>query len=396
MVDVAALFVANLFSQFFRSFLAVLSPALQAELGVEPSQLADAAGAWFLAFALAQIPVGMALDRLGPGKVTGALMIFGCGGGALAFATAETGGRLIAAMALIGLGCSPVLMAGIVTFARRFAPARFATLTGALIGFGSLGNVLGAAPLARAAALFGWRDVMLGMAVAAVATGVMMLAVMRDPAPAKVEGDSPMRGLIEVLRIRPLRFLIPLAVFNYAVSAGIRGAWAGPYLSEVHGLSAVMIGDATLWMALAMTAGNFLCGPISARAGTVKWVIFPLNAAGALCALALAVLSPGAGAATAILVVLGFCGATYALLTSHARSFVPLHLTGRGATVVNFFGMGGVGLGQLVTGRIHDFAAAGWDDPSFAYAAVFAYYGLALLMALSIYAFSRDAPPTRG
>mgnify|MGYP000048891101 CR=1 FL=1 len=33
-------------------------------------------------------------------------------------------------------------------FARRFAPARFATLAGLMIGVGSLGNVLGAAPLA--------------------------------------------------------------------------------------------------------------------------------------------------------------------------------------------------------------------------------------------------------
>ena len=54
-------------------------------------------------------------------------------------------------MALIGIGCSPVLMAAYYIFARIYSPAVFGTLAGAVIGFGSLGNILGAAPLAAPA-----------------------------------------------------------------------------------------------------------------------------------------------------------------------------------------------------------------------------------------------------
>ena len=57
---------AYVLSQFYRAFLAVLSPLLTADIGATPEDLAAASGLWFLAFSLMQIPVGSALDRVGP------------------------------------------------------------------------------------------------------------------------------------------------------------------------------------------------------------------------------------------------------------------------------------------------------------------------------------------
>ncbi|MGG7564658.1 MFS transporter [Rhodovulum sp. DZ06] len=391
MIDVAALFIAYLVSQFYRSFLAVLAPALREELGVDPATLSDAAGAWFLAFAVAQIPVGMGLDRIGPRRVAGWLMIGGAGGGGALFAMAESAEMLIASMALIGVGCAPVLMSGMVIFARRYPPARFATLSGAMIGFGSLGNVLGAAPLAWGVEAFGWREVMLALAGLGVAIGGLVLTMVKDPPLAAEAGDSPLRGFVAVMKLRILWWLIPLGIFNYAVSAGLRGSWAGPYFEDVHGLDAEGIGAVTLWMALAMVAGNFVVGPLAHRLGTTKWVVFTLNLAAAGCTGALALGGTGEAAAAWLFGLIGLCGATYALLMAQARSFVPLHLTGRGVTLMNFFSIGGVGLGQIVTARIHSFADATWSSGALAYQAVFGYYALALLGALAIYLFSRDA-----
>ena len=66
---------------------------------------------------------------------------------------------VIAAMALIGLGCAPILMAPLFIYARSYSPARFAVLASWTIAFGTAGNVIGAAPLAAAAEAFGWRPV---------------------------------------------------------------------------------------------------------------------------------------------------------------------------------------------------------------------------------------------
>ncbi|MFT4794397.1 MAG: MFS family permease [Paracoccaceae bacterium] len=390
MIDVAALFVAYLVSQFYRSFLAVLAPALRADLGIDAATLSNAAGAWFLAFAFAQVPVGIWLDRYGPRRTSGWLLTVGAGGGGVLFAMADGPGMLIAAMALIGVGCAPILMAGMVIFARRYPPVRFATLSGAMIGFGSLGNVLGASPLAWAVEIWGWREVILGLSVVTAAIGLGLLAVIKDPTRIHAPGDNALRGLLEVLRLPALRFLIPLALFNYALSAGIRGSWAGPYLEDIYGMDAIGIGQATLWMALAMVAGNFIVGPLSNRFGTIKGVLLPMNGAGVGCTLALALSNPSAGTASILFALIGLCGASYALLMTHAKAYLPLHLTGRGVTLMNFFGIGGVGLGQIVTGRIHSFATAEFAEPGIAYDLVFGYYAVALTAALFIYAFSSD------
>ena len=63
---IAFLIVAYVLSQFYRAVLAVLAPALAADIGATTEDLARASGLWFAAFALMQLPVGWALDRLGP------------------------------------------------------------------------------------------------------------------------------------------------------------------------------------------------------------------------------------------------------------------------------------------------------------------------------------------
>ena len=85
---VACLILAYMFSQFYRVFLAVLSPVLQADTGASAQDLSLASGLWFLAFAAMQFPVGAALDRLGPRRTCGVLLGLGAGSGAVLVAGA--------------------------------------------------------------------------------------------------------------------------------------------------------------------------------------------------------------------------------------------------------------------------------------------------------------------
>ncbi|EKD61795.1 MAG: Major facilitator superfamily MFS_1, partial [uncultured bacterium] len=87
-LGLAALILAYVLSQFYRAFLAVLTPVLAADLGATPESLASASGLWFLAFALMQIPVGEALDRFGPRRTASILLaVGGLGAGLFAAAT---------------------------------------------------------------------------------------------------------------------------------------------------------------------------------------------------------------------------------------------------------------------------------------------------------------------
>ena len=80
------LVAAYVLSQFYRAFLAVLSPVLAVEIGASPADLATSSGLWFLSFALMQIPIGTLLDRVGTRRRAATLLAFGGGGGALIFA----------------------------------------------------------------------------------------------------------------------------------------------------------------------------------------------------------------------------------------------------------------------------------------------------------------------
>lgn len=394
MAGIAALAVAYVLSQFYRSFMAVMTPALIAELGATKAELSVASGAWFLVFALMQFAVGVALDRFGPRRTVSFLLALCGGGGALVFALATEPWMIILAMALIGAGCAPVLMASFYIFAREYPPARFAALGSFLVGFGNAGNVIGATPLAAAAEAFGWRPVMAGLAVATLIVAALLLLLVRDPRKAEHGvADNGFAGYLELFRLRELWPILPLLALNYTAAAGIRGLWAGPYLADVHGLDAVAIGNVTLIMALAMVAGNFAYGPLDRLFGTRKWVAFAGNLLGAATVgwLALNAAAPVASVGIALALV-GLFGTSFGVLMAHGRAFLPPHLTGRGVTLLNFFAIGFVGVLQFATGPIVE-AGAVPGDPASGYVALFRFYAVMLALGLAIYAFSRDAKP---
>ena len=109
-VGIAVLCIAYILSQFFRSFLAVLSSVLANDIGAQPDDLAYALGLLFFVFAVMQIPVGWGLDRFGPRIVSSVLLLIGGGGGAFLFASAQNPSQINLSMALLGIGCSPCLL----------------------------------------------------------------------------------------------------------------------------------------------------------------------------------------------------------------------------------------------------------------------------------------------
>jgi len=387
-IGIASLVLAYTLSQFYRAFLAVLTPDLGADLGATPSDLATASSVWFLVFAAMQIPVGAALDRIGPRRTAAVLLALCGGGGAALFASAQSPGQITMAMGLIGAGSSPVLMASYFIFDRVYPPHVFATLSGAMIGLGSLGNIAGSAPLAWAVSSFGWRESMWGLAAMTVVVAGLVLALVRDPA--RVETEQ--RGsVLDILKMPILWPIFAITIVNYAPSAGIRGLWLGPYAEAVHAADAVMIGRVGLVMGLAMIAGNFAYGPLDRLLGTRKWVIFGGNAIAA-CALFALFAMPGAPLwlATVLLCLVGFTGASFPVIVAHARAFFPPHLTGRGVTLINLFGIGGVGIGQFLTGRLHGAVSDASADPAAPFTAIFLGFGLALALGLIVYLAARD------
>lgn len=391
MLGLISLAVAYVLSQFYRSFLAVLTPQLTTELNADKGDLSLALGLWFIAFGFMQFVVGVCLDRYGPRRTAG--LIFGVAGttAAIVFTTAQSPTAIIIAMSLFGVACSPVLMASLFIFARRFDMRQFAIMTSSFVAFGNLGNVIGASPMAAAADMYGWRTVMAGLGVLTFLVSILILIFLKDP-DTKASSGLGWSGYITLLKSPLLWPILLMTLFCYAPVAGIRGLWAGPYLTDLFGANSLQIGQVTLWMAIAMVVGSLLYGPLDRIFNTRKWIVFTGNAV-VFSVLALLMFNPTPSLAivTGLFIIMGICGTSYGVLMAHGRTFLPDHLIGRGVTLMNAGSIFGVGLMQFLTGRIVD---AQPDPTSTAtYQILFGTYAVVLLVALLVYLTSRDAVP---
>ncbi|SFS89010.1 Major Facilitator Superfamily protein [Sulfitobacter marinus] len=384
---IALLGLGYVLSQFFRAFLAVLTPALRSDIGAGPEDLAFASGLWFFAFAAMQLPVGWALDTVGPRRTAAALLLVGGGGGAAVFALATVPLHIHIAMALIGIGCAPVLMASYYIFAREYPPARFVVLASVMVGIGTFGNLVASYPMAIAAETIGWRASLWGLCAITSLTAIGIWAVVRDPA--TPEGEA--RGsLLAVFKIKALWFIFPIMSVSYAQVGALRGLWIGPYFEDVFGADAHQIGLATLLMGAAMVAGTFAYGPLDRIMGSTKWVVIGGTSLNLLALLGL-IFFPASGLilATLLMAAIGFFGATYAVIIAHGRSFLPPQLIGRGMTLLNLCSIGGVGVAQFLSGRA--FAASQPAVTAQApYVVIFTLFAGMMAAGLLVYLFSRD------
>ena len=393
MSGLVALAVAYVLSQFYRSFLAVLTPQLATELGADKADLSLASGFWFISFALMQFVVGISLDRFGPRRTAALIFGFAGGGGAFVFATAQSPLAIVIAMTLIGIGCAPVLMASLFIFAQKFDGRQFAVMTSWLVAFGNLGNVVGSSPLASAVDAFGWRTVMAGLGALSVLVAVLIMLLVDDP-DVDAPGGAGFSGYLTLLKMPVLWPIMIMTLLCYAPVAGIRGLWSGPYLTDLFSANSLLIGQVTLWMAIAMIVGNLIYGPLDKLLNTRKWVVFGGNFLVLLALLAFVVQPiPGIGVATWLFILIGAAGTTYGVVIAHGRAFLPPQLVGRGVTLINFCSIFGAGVMQFVTGRLVDTQVN--SSSPMTYQLLFGSYALLLLLALLVYLMARDAPPGR-
>jgi len=381
-IGIAVLCVAYILSQFFRSFLAVLSSVLANDIGAQPDDLAYALGLLFIVFAVMQIPVGWALDRFGPRIVSSVLLLIGGGGGSLLFASAQNPSHINLSMALLGVGCSPILMASYYIFARNYSPQIFATLAATFLGIGSLGNLIGASPLTYFVGILGWREAVELIGIFTILIAVFLLFTVKNPV--KINGTSVSAGgFWSILKSRDILLIAPIAIVCYAPVAGLRGIWLGPYFEQKFEASIDEIGTIGLIMSLGMILGTFFYGPLDRIFKTRKWIVLFGNS---ICLLSVAFLSfsPEVSYNFAIVsfTVIGFFGMSFPVLVAHGRSFVPIELSGRGVTLMNLFAIGGVGILQTVSGAVFDLAGN--------FESVFSMYFILILIGLAVYLWSKD------
>jgi MFS family permease len=374
-LPVFAVFTAATFlSYFFQLGNAVISPDLSADLDLSAAELGLMSGAFFATFAAMQIPLGIGLDRWGPRWVVSGLLLIGVAG-SLLFAAAPSLPVLTLGRGLMGIGMASILMGSLKAFSQWYPPERFATMSGLLMGIGSLGAFFAATPLAWLNGQFGWRAVFVAMALVAFGVALMIAVYGRNP---PVEVDIPLSetrpgGVRQVLGDRRFWRIIPASLFVAGTGFAFQGLWAGPYLFDNYGLNQVEVGNTLSFIALGSTIGALSSGWLADRFDLVRMIALDLTLF-ILAQLALA-FHPSLAVIGVLFFLLGFTAASTILIFAHVRRLFPDELTGQALSTTNLFMFAGIFLLQGLIGVVIGLFAVDADGSSPARA-----YTIALLM----------------
>jgi len=340
-------------SMFYRVSVTVISPQLAEDLRLSVSQLSDLSAAFFYAFAAAQIPLGLLLDRWGTRRIM-TLFNLAAVAGALTFALAQGGAMATVGRVLLGLGMSGNMIGAMMLIVAWFPPRRFATLTGAIVGVSTAGQFMAATPLVYISQAMGWRGAFIAVAALNALVIAVFYWVVRDTPPGvelpRSANENPFKGLGQLFRHHYYWIISLSTFFRYGCLMALQGLWAGPYLMNGLGLSQIQAGNILLFITIGYMIGLPLWGRISDEVlGTRKWVVLP-----ALFIWALLILSLGlmqgmpVWVLCALFLGLGLMSAPGQVMYPHIKELLPDHLAARALTGINLYTMlGAAGLMQI-------------------------------------------------
>lgn len=262
---------------FHRVCPAVLAPELTSAFSLSGTALGLLASAYFYPYALMQVPVGMLSDSWGARKTA---TLFGslAGFGVILFGLSPTFGVAVFSRVLIGLGLSAVFVPAMKVFAEWYRGKEYGRVSGLFVGIGSIGWLIGAAPLAALSQVFDWRWVFITIGMITIAVTLLTWLVVAD-APEKKGFDGIVEqrdstvgsagnkeGRSNIRMVLGEQYFWPLAVWFFwrvSILFGFFGLWAGPYLMDVYKLSKLTAGNILSTVPLAMLIGSPLLGYLS-------------------------------------------------------------------------------------------------------------------------------------
>jgi len=395
---------------FFRVSMAVVARDISSDFNLTATQLGTVSSIFFIVYALAQIPLGLLLDRHG-GKIVVCALGIMTTAGAVLFAMAPNYHVALAGRVLLGVGTSCVLMGSLKIFTNWFTPQEFAVTAGFIMAIGNLGNLFATAPLAVAVSFIGWRSALLAVALAQfIATAMVYMVASDKPHPDKMEDSgthsaasapaSAIRGLQAVLSNRSFWFLGIIGFCYYGNFMLVQSLWGGPYLMDMFDASRSVAGGILFCSAGGFIVGCLCIGKISTnllksrkrtlligQSMTLVLLTFLLGPAEHLSPLALKVL----------FFAIGLSASSGISIYPMVREMFPHSIAGTALSTLNFFVVSGVAVIQLLTGIILDqFPHASGSYSAAAYHHAFLYPFCGLAISILLFTCAKDTQLSRG
>jgi MFS family permease len=374
--------LSHFMSLLLRNINAVLAPHLISSLALTPGDLGLLTGVFYLAFVVAQLPVGTALDRYGPRKVQLVLLLMAAAG-ALLFAHGNNFADLLLARAVMGFGVGGTLMGAVKAMSNWMAPDKMPTIHGYLIAAGGLGAASATMPMRMVLQYADWRGLLTILAAATAAVALLIWAVTPRVKAAGTATLPSMSSLVEVCRDRAFRRTTALVLVPHCIVLGIQGLWIGRWLADL-----ARFPDSAIAYLLYLSMASVIFGAIAVGFIT-EWAgrrgVGPLDVAAVGVGIFLLVqfamvlnYRPGYQLLAVLFSLVGtITGIEYTII---AQSMPP-ELAKRGTPCLNMLIFGGAFLAQagfgLIVGQWH-------PDPFGRYPAIAYQVGFGAMIALQL------------
>ncbi len=357
----AIIIFASLSSLYFFSIVhrvgvAVIAFDIMAEFNTDASLLGLMSSMYFFPYALAQIPVGLLLDRIGIRRTVTILATISCIG-SLIFSLSPSLPLLAVGRAFVGFGVGGFYVSSLKAIAVWFEPGRFATLAGLLTSTGNLGAIFASYPLAVMSLSLGWRHSFLIISlIMAALTGVAWFRI-KDESKEKFHSrQSVSKDLKTIFSYREFQKIVILPFLVYGLFISFQGLWGGPFLMDVYGMEKSDAGALILFIGLGFMIMSPVAGLISDKIMRRK----PVLTVGMVLSLAFWLLMSLLGGS---LGNYGLIGALFLLGTSFAFSNIYMtiskelfgsEISGTSMASFNTFAFLGAGFFQYFMGFLLD------------------------------------------
>ncbi|MFI7387217.1 MFS transporter [Streptomyces sp. NPDC049813] len=360
------LFVAWAVDYIDRQVINLALPSIGETFGLSHGERGLIVSAFFVTYALTQIPAGLIAGRFGGVRVMcGALVLWSLFTGLTAVAWSFT--ALLVFRCLFGVAQGLFPTAAIDTLSRRTIPDQRLTANGWIQSSNAVGGLLAAVLGGLLLARFDWRVMFLVVSVLGLAVVVAIRRRLPGPLPAALTGPvlEQVEGAAARLLRSPVIWLFALMFFAYDTVVWGLNSWSASYLMEERGLRVSDAGLVSLAPTLCAAATAVIGGRLSDRfEGRPGRIVLPaMSATAVLLAVLPLTTSPAAYVVVATLIsaAVGLC---YMPCFSLPLRSLPPGLTGAASGIILFGGQLSGILVPVLFGHIVDafsYRAAFWS-----------------------------------
>ena len=242
---------------------AIMSSILVETFSLSASDLGFMTSVYLISFGLAQLPLGVLLDRCGARKTVAPFLLLAAAG-AVTFAASRTMAHLVISRALLGIGLSGCLMSAFKAYAEWLPAKRLPLIYSMQCLAGGLGGMAATKPMLAAFEALGWRScfILLAIATSLVSAAVWFITprdeigVIRDKSPFFKQFFKML------LYLKDPRFcmIAPAVTVAQGVMFAYLYLWVGPWMRDVALMSEEGAGFYMMLAFAGAAAGYFLNG----------------------------------------------------------------------------------------------------------------------------------------